>query len=148
MSNYMNGATAEKTSPGLHAAGRRSAITDEAIGSFFQPDSLLSEQYFETFRRKTFFEPEKRLMLAILKDAISIFQADLFAFDVKGRRRFEDAKDWISDLDGDWVFSFVNICEHLGLNPVYIRNGLLRWMENRLAKQNLNGSWERKKMAG
>ena len=32
------------------------------------------------------------------------------------------------EADGDWVFSFENICEALGFNPAYVRKGLLRWM--------------------
>jgi hypothetical protein len=143
----MNAALAKKATTSFQA-GRRSLVTDEAVGSLFQPDSLLLGQYFDTLRRKTVLEPEKRLMLAILKDAVSTFQADLFATNVKNSRRYEQAKDWITEIDGDWVFSFENICEHLGLNPAYIRNGLLRWMENKLANQHRDASWVRKKMVG
>ena len=39
---------------------------DEKITSFFHFDALLSAQYFDTLRRKTPLEPEKRLMLAVL----------------------------------------------------------------------------------
>ena len=143
----MNAALAEKTTTSFHAS-RRSLLTDEVVGSLFLPDSLLLGQYFDTLRRKTVLEPEKRLMLAILKDAVSTFQADLFAANVKSSRRYQQAKDWITETDGDWVFSFENICEHLGLNPAYVRNGLLRWMENKLANQHWNSSWTRKKMVG
>jgi len=52
---------------------------DEKIASLFQPDTLLSAQYFDTLRRKTLLEPEKRLMLAILEDAINCFQDNLFS---------------------------------------------------------------------
>jgi len=109
----------------------------------------LLEQYLDTTtRRKIVLQPEKRLMLAILKDAVSTFQADLFAVNAKSSRRFEQAKDWICESDGDWVFSFQNICEHLNLNPAYVRNGLLRWMEKRLAKRQLDAALTRKKMLG
>jgi hypothetical protein len=143
----MSAALAEKTTTSFHR-GHRGTATDEAVGSLFQPDSLLLGQYFDTLRRKTVLEPEKRLMLAILKDAVSTFQADLFAANVKSSRRYEQAKDWITETDGDWVFSFENICEHLGLNPAYVRNGLLRWMENKLANQHRDASWARKKVVG
>jgi hypothetical protein len=144
----MSTALAEKTNTFFHA-GHRSAGTDEAGGSLFQPDSLLLEQYLDTTtRRKIVLQPEKRLMLAILKDAVSTFQADLFAVNAKSSRRFEQAKDWICESDGDWVFSFQNICEHLNLNPAYVRNGLLRWMEKRLAKRQLDAALTRKKMLG
>jgi hypothetical protein len=42
---------------------------EERVASLFQQDTLLPAQYFETFRRKFYLEPEKRLMLAILDDA-------------------------------------------------------------------------------
>ena len=141
----MSTALAEQTTTSFQAS-HRGAGTDEFVGSLFQPDSLLLEQYLDTTRRKIALQPEKRLMLAILKDAVSTFQADLFAANPKSSRRFEQAKDWFTEVDGDWVFSFQNICEHLGLNPAYVRNGLLRWMENRLAKRQLGAGLTRKKM--
>ena len=121
---------------------------DERIGFLFQPDSLLSAHYFGTLRRKTISEPEKRLMLAILEDAIHCFQDNLFARNVRSRRLFEEAEQWIVEADGDWVFSFENICEALGFNPAYVRQGLLRWMANKLPKHPKGvSSWEGKKMA-
>ena len=143
----MSAALAEKTTTSFHR-GHRSTATDEAVGPLFQPDSLLLEQYLDTTRRKIVLEPEKRLMLAILKDAVNTFQADLFAANAKSSRRFEQARDWITETDGDWVFSFANVCEHLGLNPAYVRNGLLRWMEDQLANQHRGAPWARKLMMG
>jgi hypothetical protein len=114
--------------------------TDERIGWLFQPPSLLSAEYFEALRRKTILEPEKRLMLAILEDAVDCFQNNVFAQSVKGRRLFQEAEKWIVDADGDWFFSFENVCETLELHPAYVRQGLLRWIispqgtESRLRK--------------
>src|SRR2546427_4365343 len=127
---------------------RTGLTTDEKIGSLFQPDSLLSAQYFETLRRKTLVEPEKRLMLAILEDGINCFQENLRAQDVRRSRLFQDAEAWIVELDGDWVFSFENVCEALGINPAYVRQGLLRSRENKLSKHPEPRSSQRKKMAG
>jgi hypothetical protein len=122
---------------------------DERIGFLFQPDSLLAAHYFETLRRKTILEPEKRLMLAILEDAINCFQDNLPAQSLRRRRLFEEAEEWIVEADGDWVFSFENICEALGFNPAYVRQGLLRWVANKLPKHPKGASlWEGKKMAG
>ena len=127
---------------------RTGLTTDEKIGSLFQPDSLLSTQYFETLRRKTLVEPEKRLMLAILEDGINCFQENLRAQDVRRSRLFQDAEAWIVELDGDWVFSFENVCEALDINPAYVRQGLVRWRENKLSKHPEPRSSQRKKMAG
>ena len=138
-----------ETASSVYTRDQTGLTPDERIGALFQPDSLLSTHYFETLRRKTILEPEKRLMLAILEDAIHCFQDNLFTRNVRGRRLFEEAEEWIVEADGDRVFSFENICEALGFNPAYVRQGLLRWMENKLPKHRKGASsWEGKKVAG
>ena len=107
---------------------------DESAGSLFQPDPLLSAQYFETLHRKTILEPETRLIFAILEDAIHCFQNNLFAQSAKNKRLFREAEEWIVEVGSDWVFSFENICATLGLDAAYVRQGLLRWMIARLEK--------------
>ena len=137
-----------ETASSVYTRDQTGLTPDERIGALFQPDSLLSAHYFETLRRKTILEPEKRLMLAILEDAIHCFQDNLFARNVRGRRLFEEAEEWIVEVDGDWVFSFENICEALGFNPAYLRHGLLRWMANTLPKpHNEAAQRDGKKMA-
>jgi hypothetical protein len=112
------------------SAREESSFTaDERVSSLFQPDTLLSTQYFENLRRKTLLEPEKRLMLAILEDGIQCYFDNLHAGGGKKRRLFEDAETWIVASDDDWVFSFESVCDALGLNPEYVREGLLRWRE-------------------
>jgi hypothetical protein len=108
---------------------------EEKVGSLFQPDTLLPAQYFETFRTKAHLEPEKRLMLAILEDAIDCFQKYIFARDGRGKRIFREEEDWIFEENSDRLFSFENICQVLGFNPKYVRNGLLLWKEKERASQ-------------
>ena len=36
---------------------------EERVTSLFQPDTLMPEQYLETFRRKLYLEPEKKLLV-------------------------------------------------------------------------------------
>lgn len=123
-----------ETASSVYTRDQTGLTPDERIGALFQPDSLLSTHYFETLRRKTVLEPEKRLMLAILEDAIHCFQDNLLAQNVRSRRLFDEAEEWIVETDVDWIFSFENLCEALGFNPAYVRQGLLRWMENKLPK--------------
>src|SRR5688572_28423299 len=82
--------------------------TDERFGSCVRPQTLSSAQYFDNRRRRIFLEPEKRLMLAILEDAVQCFQNNSFAQSVRGRRIFQEAKKWLVEADRDWVFSFEN----------------------------------------
>ena len=138
-----------ETASSAYTRDQTGLTPDERIGSIFQPDSLLSVHYFGTLRRKTILEPEKRLMLAILEDAIHCFQDNILARNVRGRRLFEEAEEWIVEVDDNWVFSFENICETLGFSPAYVRQGLLRWVANKLPKHPKGASsWEGKKMAG
>lgn len=110
-------------------------VKEERVSSLFQPDTLLPAQYLETFRKKVRFEPERRLMLAVLKEAIMCFQKYFLAPDDRRRRMFCDAEAWILEEDVDWPFSFDNICEVLGLNPRYVRQGLMRWRQKKLAER-------------
>jgi|ERR671925_88733 hypothetical protein len=120
---------------------------DEKIASLFQPDFLLSAQYFGNLR-KTLLEPEKKLMFAILEDAISCYQNNLTAHSVRGKRFFEETKSWIVAVGNDWIFSFENVCEALGLNPQYMRQGLLRWAEKYRQKHFDREAWKARKLAG
>jgi hypothetical protein len=120
---------------------------DEKLASLFQPDTLLSAQYFDTLRRKTGLEPEKRLLLALLEDAIMNFQDNRFSQNSKHRRLFEEAEQWITTPGGDWMFSFDNVCEALGFNPEYVRRGLLRWKENHRQTQSPSDAWDEKRLA-
>ena len=107
---------------------------EERVTSLFQPDTLLPEQYLDTFRRKLHLEPEKKLMLAILEDAIACYQKYFFARDIKGKGFFREAEEWVGGPEGASVFSFDSVCEALGLNPDYLRRGLADWKKAALAR--------------
>ena len=72
-----------------------SLSAEERVASLFQPDTLLPEQYLETFRRKAPLEPEKRLMLAVLEDAVACFQKYVLSRDNRGKGMFREAEEWI-----------------------------------------------------
>jgi len=106
----------------------------ENITSLFQPDALMVAQFFEDRGSKTRLEPEKRLMLAILEDAIDCFRDNHLARHGKKNQLFDKVQRWIFGVSGGWVFDFENICSVLELNPEYIRKGLVRWRERQLSK--------------
>ena len=121
---------------------------DEKLAYLFQPDTLLSAQYFDKLRRKTVLEPEKRLMLALLDDAIRCFKDNLSAQTDRKKKLFEETERWIVDTGSDWIFSFDHVCETLGFSPEYMRQGLLRWKEKRKPKRLAAQAWEGNKLAG
>ena len=74
---------------------------------------------------------EEKLMLAVLENAIEQFQEYALAEDPKGKALLQEVEDWLWDKDSDWFFSFESICEHLQLDPDYVRRGFIRWKEAR-----------------
>ena len=98
-----------------------------SAGTALQSDTLVSDEYFETFRRNKPLEPEKQLIEAILEDAINVFRLYAFAASPEKKRLFREARHWIWAEDWQWPFSFCNVCEVLGLDPDYLRRGLIRW---------------------
>jgi hypothetical protein len=103
-------------------AGGRTDMEEKHFGPF-ESDTVISEQFFDTFR-STQLEPEKALLLAILEDAVHCLEKYKAAKDRVGRERFRDAESWIMERGTEWIFSFDNVCELLGLDPQYVRRGL------------------------
>ena len=117
----------EFKAPSNHEGGKKTAGLDERIGSLFQPDTLIGEDYASNFRRKIPLEAERTLLLAVLEDGIRSFQENLFAISGKRRTIFDEANEWIFSDEDSWFCSFVSICNLLNLEPQYIRRGLRQW---------------------
>jgi hypothetical protein len=101
-------------------------MTDRSFG-LFEPDALLPAQFYAAFRGGSAVRGEKRLMLAVLQDALECYQKYAFARDAHGHQLFAEAEEWISCEDRNWYFSFENICETLEINPTYLRQGVQQW---------------------
>lgn len=91
----------------------------------FEPDVLLRDQF--TVRSGAAVSREKRLMLAVLENALDSYQKYVFARDGQGRQLFDEAVEWLESTNTDWLFSYRNICETLDINPDYLRRGLEGW---------------------
>jgi hypothetical protein len=96
----------------------------EQVFGLFALDALLPVQYFE---RRAPFEPERRLMWAVLADAVETYRKCVG--DAKRNEEFAEVESWILDADGDWFFSFENICATVGIDAEYLRRGLLALQE-------------------
>ena len=73
--------------------------------------------------------PEKRLLLAVLEEAVVTFQRYATEQGRRGRRLFREAEEWMGSEEMCWPCSFRNICDALGLDPGYLRQGLRRWRD-------------------
>jgi hypothetical protein len=105
------------------AMKENTALEDRAPG-LFQPDTLMPSQYFDRMRRRTEYDGERRLMIAVLEDAVDVYRKQHGAEDPRGRVLFREAEEWIENTDATWIFSFENICHVLDLDAGYIRRGL------------------------
>jgi hypothetical protein len=107
----------------------------DAGASLFQPDSLLPAQFFVALKQRTQACGERRLMAAILEDAVDCFQKYLWAKDNRSRNLRMEAESWFLSDDDSWPFSFINVCHALDLEPGFIRRGLISWKERQLARR-------------
>jgi hypothetical protein len=93
-------------------------------------EAVLPTQWFAGDRPS--LEPAKRLMLAILTDAIELVLQD--PAPPTSRRAFfqRRAADWLRSDDRRWFFSCVNICEMLGMDVKRLRAGIAQLVAQRL----------------
>jgi len=119
----------------VKSPGQSSAASEEKAFAVFQSDILIPEQFLATYQRTFRLDPEKVLMLAVLQDAITCFQENIAATCKRKRALYQEAEEWFSAEDKSYLFSFENICESLGFDVSYLRQGLLRWKDRALETQ-------------
>ncbi len=107
----------------------RDITAEDRVQELFQPDTLLPSQYFDRIRRRSSSDGERRLMVAILEDAVDVYRKQAGARDRKRRQLFEDAEAWLESPDKSWIYSYENICEVLGIDATYLRKGLRLWKQ-------------------
>lgn len=113
-------------------ASDKKIAAEQALSRLIEADTILPGQYFERLRLSPSTYPEKRLMLAVLEDAVATFQRYVDAKTTRGQRLFQEAEEWIQSEDREWPFAFENICHALDIEPEFLRNGLLTWKTKRL----------------
>lgn len=83
------------------------------------------------FRRKRGREAHtallRRLMAAVLCEAVNRFQRNLFHTSLRGRCEFVEAEFWLFRDQSKALFSFNNVCDFLSLDPRHIRQQLRDW---------------------
>ena len=99
----------------------------------FEADILATEDFVRVHRSRP-LSPEHGLMVAVLEVALADYQRCWKVHDKKGIERFADAQAWILESNSEWIFSFVNCCEAIGIEPDYLRQGLLRWKQGKRTK--------------
>jgi hypothetical protein len=110
-------------------------------------DTSTVQQYFDMFRRGEHLEPEKSLLAAILEDAVQEYRKYSRAHDANGKKRFREVEEWIMRGGNDWIFSFDNVCDLLGLDPEYVRRGLRETLATPAEEKSMHRDRMRKRAA-
>ena len=94
------------------------AIVDEVV---------TPEQFFTPAERSRIaWTPERRLLLAVLEDAVAMFFRYRTDPSTRGKRLFRETQAWFAATDRTSLGAFASICDHLNLDADYIRRGLRR----------------------
>lgn len=102
-------------------------IRAEIMQSLLQPEAILPEQFMSTSHAA--MQPERRLMLAVLQDAVMTLVRHSGDQHPRLRNRAREVERWLEPQDVPGPFSYENICAVLGIDPDAFRRalaGLLR----------------------
>lgn len=91
------------------------------------PAAVLPEQFYGVPVNVHAARGEVALMRAVLEDAIECFQKQDLKNGRRAQRLAREAEEWLFKDDQLWPFSFLNVCNVLGIDPAYIRRGLKQW---------------------
>src|SRR5438309_746898 len=106
---------------------------EQVLNTTYAPDVILPSQYFELQTQRCQLDGEKRLMLAVLEDAVQCYLHNLNA---KGHRKlavFNEARDWMRAKSASGPFAFETICDVLGIEANLLRGALEKRRQQVLA---------------
>jgi hypothetical protein len=112
----------------------RYPLKEASLDASLQPDSVVPAQFYGARREGKQMEALKRLMCAILEDALRCFERNLGAYAVVRRREFREVENWLfRETKGEGPFSFENVCDALNVDPNRLRRVISERRANILA---------------
>jgi hypothetical protein len=108
-------------------SSRFCAVSSESATELGGSDLILPCQYFDISGGHS-LTGEQRLMLALLTDAINVYQKGALSRRTYARRLYIDAERWIlADNDSAGWLSFPTVCEALGIHAGLLRKRIITW---------------------
>ncbi len=108
-------------------SSRFCAVSSEPAFASGSSDLILPCQYYDVSGGHR-LSGEQRLMLALLTDAINVYQKGAHARLTPARRLYVDAERWIMrDTPGANALSFTIVCEALGIDAGLLRRRVIGW---------------------
>ena len=93
---------------------------ESPLSALFDPETILPAQFFARPIASA-HHPERKLMLAVLQDAVGTLLRHAGSERSGARRLVREVEHWISVRNSDWPFSFENICAALNLDAAALR---------------------------
>jgi len=93
-------------------------------------DVVLPAQFFSAIADPR-SEPERRLMVAVLEEAISAVLSGAAANGEERRAAALEAERWFASDSRSWPFAFCTVCDILGLDIDSVRQVIASWRERR-----------------
>ena len=76
--------------------------------------------------------PERALMAALLFDAVQAYLCYVMLDSAKQTKsRYKEAFNWVHNPTSEYIFSFENVCEALGIDHNFLRLGLINVVNSR-----------------
>jgi hypothetical protein len=95
------------------------------IDSLPETDKLAFYDFWREHQRRFHLQPELLLLMAVLEDALKCYFEYAQARTRREYKLFAEAERWFFSESDETLFSFESVCAFLGIEPDYIRRGLL-----------------------
>jgi hypothetical protein len=95
-----------------------------ALTDILEPEFLLPVQYDDMVRRHVSREGERRLLLAVLKDALRCYLKNMNGPTAHAYRIFEETAHWFYAKHQVGIFAYEHLCDALGIDPEPLREWL------------------------
>lgn len=105
---------------------------DDGLASLLQTEAILPTQYWGDSAADGRSAPERRLLLAVLEDALITLLQHRGRDALASRRLVTETEKWIASDRRQSPFEFAGLCDVLGVDPSYVR-GLLRRLPSWIA---------------
>ena len=111
----------------------RAPLKEASMDSALQSETVMPVQFYGARREGQQVEAVKRLMCAILEDALRCSERNLGAHALVRHREFHEVGNWLFSETEGGPFSFENVCDALGVDPKRLRRVILGRRANILA---------------
>ncbi|MGA7870524.1 MAG: hypothetical protein WCA22_06465 [Candidatus Binatus sp.] len=100
-------------------------VASDDLPSIFHNVGILPVQYAEARSKKLPTQGERKLLFAVLEDAIRCYLTHRDAGPTsRDNPEFREAAEWLSSDEESGPFAFVRVCETLGINANHLRAGI------------------------